>query len=161
MAAKARKESARWYWAELIVFISPISQKVPSRENRVGTVWKDLVILQAKSPGEAVDKANDYGVARNGDVFSQSGKACKSKFLGVGAIGLIHEGLRDGSEITFSEHRSTLRKAKVLVERNNWLKSALEKELEPSLYVEGMSNQDMKKAAKSVAASLKRVLNQS
>jgi hypothetical protein len=111
-----RKNKKTWFWAWIVLGTV--------RKDSLGTltarceVWKNLVIIQASSPVEAFRKAEKIGKESAGDsrgTLRLDGKPAKQMFLGVQDMGIVHEELKDGAEITWNLCRLTFAKAKNLV----------------------------------------------
>jgi Domain of unknown function (DUF4288) len=81
-------------------------------------IWENLVIIRAANPIEAFRKAEKLGkrsATDAGGTLRLFGKPAKQVFLGIQSLGVIHEPLEDGAEITWDLKRLTLAKAKNLV----------------------------------------------
>lgn len=109
MAAQQRN---LWYWAWLV-------QRTVAKGARQGTaggqVWRNLVLVQARSGREALSKAEALGRSAAGDADGTlvlNGRPAKSVFMGIADAGLVDYQLADGVEVMFqvSEEKKTARK---------------------------------------------------
>ncbi len=155
MSKVSRGSKSRWYWAELVVAMHRAAGG--SSAKSIGHVWFDLIIVKATSPQNAIEKANRAGQSRSESLFELNGKEVRSEFLGIKAIGLLHEGLVDGAEITFTESRMSLSRARRYVIGRDSLLKSLNQELDPIVFVESMTKADRQRAAKSVREATARV----
>ena len=97
-----------------------------------GEVWRNLIIVQATSAREAVLKALKRGKVAEGDcggTLRIDGEAGLTKFLGVEAMGLIHDNLDDGCEILWQLSKCRTATARHLVKTQTALISSLDSEL--------------------------------
>ncbi len=97
MAAQPR---SLWYWAWLV-------QKTVAKQGgarRGGQVWRNLVLIQARSGKEALSKAEAIGRSAAGDAGGTlvlDGRPARSVFVGVADAGLVDYQLGDGVEVMF------------------------------------------------------------
>lgn len=94
-------------------------------------VWKNLIIIRARNAREALSKAIKIGTAQEGDcggTLRLYGKPAVTEFLGIASVGVIHDDLADGSEITWELTRCRQKTARSLVQRPEDLIASLEKE---------------------------------
>jgi hypothetical protein len=102
-----------WFWAWIVL---GTVRKNSSRKPRARCeVWENLVIIRALNPKEAFRKAEQIGKQSAGDArgtLRLFGKPARQHFLGVQSIGVIHEELEDGTEITWNLKQTTFSKAK-------------------------------------------------
>jgi len=118
-----------WFWAQIIL----ATVRKASRGNSKARceVWENLVIIRAQNPNEALRKAERIGKESAGDchgTLTLFGKPAQQFFLGVRKIGVIHEELEDGSEITWSLKHMAFSNAKKLVQPGVLLLRELSKE---------------------------------
>jgi Domain of unknown function (DUF4288) len=95
-----------WFWAWTVLATTQ-KDKLGDPKARC-EVWENLIILHARTPREALRKAEKVGRADAGDcrgTLRLDGKPALCKFLGVASLGLIHDGLIDGAEITWRLRR--------------------------------------------------------
>jgi len=101
-----RRPQRKWFWASLIeMTIKKADLKKP---NAKVEVWDNLVMVNAANVREAVSKAWRFGKAGEGDsrgTLTLYGKPAVTKFLGIQEIGLIYDGVADGSEILWKLKR--------------------------------------------------------
>ena len=91
-----------WFWAWTVLATTQ-KDKLADPKARC-EVWENLIILHARTPREALRKAEKIGRADAGNcrgTLRLDGKPALCKFLGVASLGLIHDGLIDGAEITW------------------------------------------------------------
>lgn len=110
MAATARN---LWYWAWLV----QMTVAKDGRRHRAGAqVWRNLVLIQARSGREALSKAEAIGRSASGDADGTlllNGRPAKSVFMGIADAGLVDYQLGDGVEVMFQlaeERKSVPRK---------------------------------------------------
>ncbi len=98
----AKSHAQHWFWAWTVL---ATAQKAKLRDpNSRCEVWENLIIIRARTPREALGKAEKIGRADAGDCRGSlrlAGKPALCKFVGVASLGLIHDGLVDGAEITW------------------------------------------------------------
>jgi hypothetical protein len=98
----AKQHARHWFWAwTVLATVQKGKQRDPGARCEV---WENLIILHARTPREALQKAERIGRADTGDCSGSlrlNGKPATSKFMGVASLGLIHDGLVDGAEITW------------------------------------------------------------
>jgi hypothetical protein len=102
----AKSHAKRWFWAWTVL---ATTKKDKLRDpNARCEVWENLIILHARTPREALRKAEKIGRAEAGDCDGSlrlDGKPALCKFVGIASLGLIHDGLVDGAEITWRLRR--------------------------------------------------------
>jgi hypothetical protein len=119
-----------WFWAWLI-------QISVAKEDVVDTtapceVWSNLVIIHATDETAAYNRAIEIGKTYEGDsrgTLTLNGKPAVAKFLGVQAMGVIHDDLEDGAEITFDIKRSSQGEAQALIADRTTLLPKVKEEL--------------------------------
>src|SRR6202011_6159694 len=95
-----------WFWAWTVV--STVHKGRKKDPNASCEVWQNLIIIQASDEREGLPKAEKVGRADAGDCFGSlrlDGKPAVCKFMGVASLGLIHDPLEDGAEITWNLKR--------------------------------------------------------
>ncbi len=105
-----------WFWAQIVLGTIRKSSRGSSKARC--EVWGNLVIIRARSPKEALSKAERISKESAGDsrgTLTLFGKPAEQFFLGVRSICVIHDKLEDGAEITWSLKHMTFSKAKRLV----------------------------------------------
>jgi hypothetical protein len=84
------------------------------RQHRAGSqVWRNLVLIQARTGREALSKAEAIGRSTSGDADGTlvlNGRPAKSVFMGIADAGLVDYQLGDGVEVMFqlAEERKTV-----------------------------------------------------
>ena len=104
-----KKPNAKhWFWAWTVL---ATTQKGKLGDPKAKCeVWENLIILHARTPREALSKAEKIGRAEAGDCRGSlrlGRKPALCKFVGVASLGLVHDGLVDGAEITWRLKRCT------------------------------------------------------
>ena len=91
-----------WFWAWTVL---ATTQKEKLRDPHASSeVWEHLIVLHARTPREALRKAEKIGRSEAGDCRGSlrlDGKPALCTFAGVASLGLVHDGLVDGAEITW------------------------------------------------------------
>ena len=99
-------EDAEWYLADLVV-------EIRVEDDPRCVVHVNSVLVNAKSPGEAYEKALDLGVKQVGEPYlNPAGKRVDSRFIGIQDLAVIHDKLEHGAELFFVE-RSDLQSEEV------------------------------------------------
>lgn len=127
MAAASRN---LWYWAWLVRTTVP---RAGSPRPDSAEVWRSLVLVQARSGSEALQKAEALGRSANGDAEGAlilDGRPAKSVFVGIADAGLVDERLSDGVEVMFRLDRGSSRQARGLARPRSELLARLKHELE-------------------------------
>ena len=110
-----KPRAKHWFWAWTV--LSTVHKDKQRDPEARCEVWENLIILHATTPREAIQKAERIGRAEAGDCNGSlrlDGKPATCKLIGVASLGLIHDGLVDGAEITWRLKRckqSTLAKS--------------------------------------------------
>jgi len=110
----AARRGTLWYWAWLV------RMTVPKRRGRNGStsqVWRNLVLIQARSEREALRKAEAIGRSFAGDAGGTlvlDGQPAESVFVGIADAGLVDDRLEDGVEVMFEVGEQTTRSARRL-----------------------------------------------
>jgi hypothetical protein len=98
----AKQNAKHWFWAwTVLATVHKGKERDPDARCEV---WENLIILHASTPREALRKAEKIGRMDTGDCRDSlrlDGKPAVCKFMGVASLGLIHDGLVDGAEITW------------------------------------------------------------
>ena len=98
----AKPRGKHWFWAWIV-----LATVQKSRQNDSGAqceVWENLVILHASTPRDALQKAERIGRSEAGDSRGSlrlGAEPATCKFMGIASLGVIHDGLVDGAEITW------------------------------------------------------------
>jgi len=130
--ADAQKKNDRTWWFWVLINTIAVKKKHAEKDSAVGEVWENLVIIQAKSPQHAYQKAVAIGKFDEGDCrgsLTLNGKPAITKFLGIRNMGLLHEGLEDGSEITYWQRFQTQKKARLQIRNKKELLDGVKKEM--------------------------------
>jgi hypothetical protein len=118
-----------WFWAEIVLgTVRKANLKNPRARCEV---WTNLIIIKAPNPRKALQKAERIGKQSAGDcrgTLRFFGKPAVQIFLGVASIGVVHDGLKDGAEITWRLNNTTFAKAKKFPEPKPKLLRELSKE---------------------------------
>jgi hypothetical protein len=120
-----------WFWAWLVQ--ATIAKEDLSSENAACEAWENLVIINADDEVEAYTKALEIGKTYDGDcqgTLRLDGRPATAQFLGVKTMGVIHEDLEDGAEITYDVMRCSHAEARRLVRLKEILLPLVKKELE-------------------------------
>jgi hypothetical protein len=127
--AKARAKY--WFWAwNVLGTVRKDREKDP---NALCEVWQNLIILHARNEHEALRKAEKIGASQAGDARGSlrlDGKPAICKFMGVASLGLIHDPLADGTEITWNLKRCKQSTALKLANTRAALLAGAKKELD-------------------------------
>jgi len=89
-----------WYIAHEILYFEPSRQKNKKKAN--WTVWENLILIRAKSPGEAYRKAMDLG-RLNEHAVKIDGEDGYCRFRGLRELTLVYDELEDGAELEWRE----------------------------------------------------------
>ena len=98
----AKRIAKHWFWAWTV--LATVHKDRRRDPNARCEVWENLIILHARTPREALRKAEKIGRSDAGDdrgSLRLDGKPAVCKFMGVASVGLIHDDLIDGAEITW------------------------------------------------------------
>src|ERR1700756_2879238 len=87
----------RWFAADLVVEI-----EVEGDDRNV--VHKNLVLVEARSPEEAYQKALQLGHEHEIAYDNPSGKSVRIKFRGLSDLAVVGAELRHGTELRFLEY---------------------------------------------------------
>jgi hypothetical protein len=118
-----------WFWAWIV--LGTVRKESRNNPKARCEAWENLVIIHALNPKEAFRKAEQIGKQSAGDArgtLRYFGKSARQHFLGVQNIGVIHEKLEDGTEITWNLKRTIFSKAKKSIKRKVPLLRELSKE---------------------------------
>jgi Domain of unknown function (DUF4288) len=118
-----------WFWAEIV--LGTVRKKSSHNPKAHCEVLENLVMIRAANPKEALYKVEQIGKNSNGDskgTLTLFGKPARQFFLGVQSIGLIHDELEDGAEITWRLRHMAFSNAKKLAQPKVWLLRGLSKE---------------------------------
>jgi hypothetical protein len=89
-------DDAEWFVAELIMEIT-----VAGADRNV--VHRDLVLISAKRPESAYERALDLGQQGEVSYENPKGQSVQIKFRGISRLDVVSDPLEDGSELTFEE----------------------------------------------------------
>jgi uncharacterized protein DUF4288 len=126
----AKSRAKHWFWTWTI--LATVHKHRQHSPNAPCEVWENLIILHAHTPREALRKAEKIGRAEAGDCRGSlrlDGKPAVCKFIGVASLGLVHDGLVDGAEITWRLRRCKQSAAKKLPKRRATLIKEANQEL--------------------------------
>ena len=125
-----KKDRLCWFWVWLKTIT--LKKKYLNKESAIGKARETLLIIQAKDPLEAYQKATASGKLEEGDCrgsLTLNGEPAFTKFLGIWDMGIIHEDFEDGAEILFRRNFQTLKKARTRIENKKKLIERIEKEM--------------------------------
>lgn len=80
-------------------------------------VWRNLVLIEARSADEAFKKATKIGKAESGDsrgTLRLNNKAARTYFVGIADMGLVYDELGDGAEIIWQLIKCSQKKARAM-----------------------------------------------
>jgi len=126
----AKSHAKHWFWAWTVLATAQ-KEKLRGPKARC-EVWENLILLRARTPREALRKAEKIGHAEAGDCRGSlrlDGKPAICKFMGVASLGLVHDGLVDGAEITWRLKRCRQSAARKLPKPREILIKEAEQEL--------------------------------
>ena len=89
-------KDARWYWADIV-----LEHTIEGEPRNV--VHVNMHLIQADSPELAYKKAMALGRASKMSYLNSEGRHVRVKFCGLRQLDVIHDGLVDGEEITYTE----------------------------------------------------------
>lgn len=127
------EHNEKWFWAWLIQMT--VAKDCLDNQQAEVEVWKNLIVLRAGTPEQALSKAFEIGKNEQGDCRGSlrlHGKPAVTKFLGVEDIGLIHEEFSDGSEILWQLRKCQQKTARRLSKSKENLLAVLKKEMRQS-----------------------------
>ena len=108
----ARRQGSLWYWAWLVQMTV-----AKGRRGSTSQVWRNLVLIQARSEREALIKAEAIGRSSAGDAGGTlllGGQPAKSVFIGIADAGLVDYELGDGVEVMCELGQRAVRNARRL-----------------------------------------------
>lgn len=91
-----------WFLVEIIEICEPANADIKNPERRA-TTWGNYILINAKTPSEAFDKAVKIGKAGSYSFKSHEEKM-KWKFAGIGDLLPIYEDIEDGAEILWKDY---------------------------------------------------------
>jgi hypothetical protein len=130
--AKEASAPSWWFWVWLLEITTKKLRN--GKMSSSGEVWENLIVVRAGDAKEAYEKAFAIGKSSEGDcrgTLCLDGVPALTKFLGITDLGLIHDGLADGSEILFRQRRQSLTAARSRVKSRSTLIARATKELAP------------------------------
>lgn len=101
-----KPRAKHWFWAWTI--LATVHKDRENDPTAPCEVWENLILLHACTASEALRKAEKIGRAESGDSRGSlrlDGKPAICKFMGVASLGVVHDALEDGAEITWSLKR--------------------------------------------------------
>ena len=126
----AKSHAKQWFWAWTV--LATVHKEKERDPDARCEVWENLIILHARTPREALRKAERIGRGDAGDSRASlrlDGEPAVCKFMGVASLGLIHDGLIDGAEITWNLKRCKQATALKLPKARSALLAGATKEL--------------------------------
>jgi hypothetical protein len=121
-----------WFWAWLVQITTKKTRN--GKPASTGEVWENLILVKAADADEAYQKAIFVGKSGEGDCAGTlriDGSPAYATFLGVSDMGLVHDGIEDGTEILFRQKRERRSKAQSRVKGRRTLVARAAKELAP------------------------------
>ena len=128
----AKRTKTFWFYAWIL--LGTVRKKDQKNTKGRCEVWENLVLIKAVDARQALSKAEKLGKADSGDsrgTLTLDGKPARQIFLGLSNIGLVHEKISDGAEITWRLKRTSWGKAKLLARNREILLKELVRELHP------------------------------
>lgn len=101
-----KKRGVRWFWAWTVLMTE--KKKDKGRPTARTEVWENLILVTAKSAEEAYRKACLVGKSAEGDcqgTLTLDGDDAVTRFLGLLDLGVVHDEIADGAEITWQLKR--------------------------------------------------------
>jgi len=98
----AARQGNLWYWAWLVRMT--VAKGGRQNGSSATQVWRNLVLIQARSGAEALRKAEAIGRSSEGDADGTlvlEGRPARTVFLGIADAGLVDYQLGDGVEVMF------------------------------------------------------------
>ena len=98
----AARQGSLWYWAWLVRMT--VAKGGRQNASSGAQVWRNLVLIQARSGAEALRKAEALGRSSEGDADGTlvlEGRPARTVFLGIADAGLVDYQLGDGVEVMF------------------------------------------------------------
>jgi len=112
-----------WYLACYIHRFKVIGEKEDKPNNRF-TAWENTILIKAKGPEEAYNKAIEEAKTGCEPYKNTDGEMVKFVFEGLTSLIPIYENLEDGTEIAWAEYENrTLKKIR------SWIKDKAELEV--------------------------------
>ena len=90
-------KSAKWYLAEIV-------QQITVEGDSRNVVHTNLVLVRADSPEDAYEKAIELGTAGDRSYENPDGKHVTFRFRGLHDLNVIHNELKHGAELGYSEN---------------------------------------------------------
>lgn len=91
--------NAEWYVAEIV-------EEMTVEGDDRNVVHGNLVLIRAKSPDEAYDRAVELGKRAESVYENPEGRRVVSKFRGLRQLDAVHDRLEHGTELRYSEEVS-------------------------------------------------------
>ena len=89
-------ENAEWYLAEII-------EQITVEDDPRIVVHTNVVLIHARSPEQAYEKANELGKQSDISYDNTEGKLVTIKFRGLHDLNVIHDKLEHGAELIYRE----------------------------------------------------------
>jgi hypothetical protein len=89
-------ESAKWYLADIV-------EQITVEDDPRNVVHTNMVLVRADSPEEAYEKAMELGKAGEMAYENPVGKRVSKTFRGLRDLNVIHDKLKHGAELIYSE----------------------------------------------------------
>jgi len=91
-------ESTEWFLAEVVQAIHV------SRGDDTGELHVLLVLIQAKDPESAYEKANVWGREHDVSYINTDGDLVINRFLGISALNVVYDPLEHGTELLDNDY---------------------------------------------------------
>ena len=89
---------AEWYIAELVM-------EIAVHGSACNVVHQNLVLVRAKLPEEAFQKACQFGQNSETEYINPKEQQVQIRFRGISKLDVVYEPLEDGAELCFEEQR--------------------------------------------------------
>jgi hypothetical protein len=125
-----KSRTKHWFWAWTV--LGTVQKSRANDPNAPCEVWQNLIILHAATANEALYKAEKIGRSEAGESRGSlrlDGEPAICKFIGVASLGLVHDSLEDGAEITRNLKRCKQAAALKLPNARSALLAGAKKEL--------------------------------
>jgi hypothetical protein len=109
-------KARNWYVAHELLYFAPKARRKAKRAK--WTVWENLILIKAKSPQHAYQKAMEHGRASE-QAVRIDGEHGVCRFRGVGGLNLVYDELEDGAELEWRVLQISSTKLDSLITRKN------------------------------------------